>query len=276
MSLYEIWKENPAQIREKRVDQIIGFAGDGKLGDNNSAPAEFRAFLARVPSEVLAGYADDCLSRSFTDSGLALQDIVNEIAGRLGFLVEPGRYRGTKNAIGHDGIWTGPDGHAVVPSSRLNPSSPATFPWTSMIRRAFSSSFSRRVFSRSSLRTFPSSGFRSLGFRPRLFDSALSDPLRTALRHVVRCDEYKPSRRSSCPTSPGSVHRPASSTIRSLHYGANRRRSGRSTTSGSAGAAAFRLASPDPAALPFSLGVSASSVSLPSPYSNSLLVPCLT
>ena len=69
MSLYEIWKENPAQIREKRVDQIIGFAGDGKLGDNNSAPAEFRAFLARVPSEVLAGYADDCLSRSFTDSG---------------------------------------------------------------------------------------------------------------------------------------------------------------------------------------------------------------
>ena len=114
MSLYEIWKENPAQIREKRVDQIIGFAGDGKLGDNNSAPAEFRAFLARVPSEVLAGYADDCLSRSFTDSGLALQDIVNEIAVRLGFLVEPGRYRGTKNAIGHDGIWTGPDGHEVV------------------------------------------------------------------------------------------------------------------------------------------------------------------
>ena len=31
MSLYEIWKENPAQIREKRVDQIIGFAGDGKV-----------------------------------------------------------------------------------------------------------------------------------------------------------------------------------------------------------------------------------------------------
>ena len=39
--------------------------------------------------------------------------------------------------------------HEFVPSSRLNPSSPATFPWTSMIRRALSSSFSRRVFSRS-------------------------------------------------------------------------------------------------------------------------------
>ena len=26
MSLLEIWKENPDQISEKRVDQIIGFA----------------------------------------------------------------------------------------------------------------------------------------------------------------------------------------------------------------------------------------------------------
>ena len=142
--------------------------------------------------------------------------------------------------------------HEFVPSSRLNPSSPATFPWTSMIRRAFSSSFSRRVFSRSSLRTFPSSGFRSLGFRPRLFDSALSDPLRTALRHVVRCDEYKPSRRRSRPTSPGSVHRSASSTTRSLYDGLNRRRVGLSTTSASGAAAALRLPSQVSGAFPFS------------------------
>ena len=83
--------------------------------------------------------------------------------------------------------------HEFVPSSRLNPSSPATFPWTSMIRRALSSSFSRRVFSRSSLRTFPSSGFRSLGFRPRLFDSALSHPLRYRLA---------PCRQDATSTSP--------------------------------------------------------------------------
>ena len=142
--------------------------------------------------------------------------------------------------------------HEFVPSSRLNPSSPATFPWTSRIRRAFSSSFSRRVFSRSSLRTFPSSGFRSLGFRPRLFDSALSDPLRTALRHVVRCDEYKPSRRRSRPTSPGSVHRSASSTTRSLYDGLNRRRVGLSATSASGAAAALRLPSQVSGAIPFS------------------------
>ena len=82
-----------------------------------------------------------------------------------------------------------------------------------MIRCALWSSFSRRVFSRSNLRTFSSRGFRSR-LRPRFLDSAFRDPLRAALRHVVRCDEYKPSRRRSRPTSPNSVQRSASSTVR--------------------------------------------------------------
>lgn len=114
MTLYDIWKESPSQIGDKRVDQIIGFAGDGKLGDKNTAPAEFRAFLARIPVETLARYAEECLTQAFSQSGLALQDIVNEIAHRLGFSIEHGRYRGTKNEIGHDGIWTGQDGHSIV------------------------------------------------------------------------------------------------------------------------------------------------------------------
>ena len=114
MSLYDLWKENSSQIREKRVDQIIGFAGDGKLGDKSTAPAEFRAFLARIPAEILSRYAEECLTQGFGQSGLALQDIVNEMAHRLGFNVEHGRYRGIRNEIGHDGIWTGPDGHSIV------------------------------------------------------------------------------------------------------------------------------------------------------------------
>ena len=48
------------------------------------------------------------------DSLGTLQDIVNEMAHRLGFNLEHGRYRGTRNEIGHDGIWTGPDGHSIV------------------------------------------------------------------------------------------------------------------------------------------------------------------
>ena len=48
------------------------------------------------------------------------------------------------------------------------------------------------------------------------------------------------------------MHRSTSSTIRTSYDGLNRRRSGLSTTSGSSGAAALRLASPVPGALPFS------------------------
>ena len=114
MTLIQIWKENPEQIRAKRVDQIIGFAGDGKLGDNNSAPTEFRDFLARIPGDLISKYANDCLESTFKDSGLALQDIVNEIASRLGFKVDPGRYRGAKGEIGHDGIWIAPNNYAIV------------------------------------------------------------------------------------------------------------------------------------------------------------------
>lgn len=114
MTLVQIWKENPERLQDKRVDQIIGFAGDGKLGDNNSAPQEFRDFLARVSGELICNYANDCLENSFKDSGLALQDIVNEVATRLGFKVEAGRYRGTKGDIGHDGIWTAHNGHSIV------------------------------------------------------------------------------------------------------------------------------------------------------------------
>ena len=68
-------------------------------------------------------------------------------------------------------------------------------------------------------RALPCSGLRSIALRPRFFDRPFRDPLRDALRHVVRCDEYRPSRRSNRPTSPGSVHRSASSTIRCLRAG---------------------------------------------------------
>ena len=91
MSLIELWQTSPEQLREKRVEQIIGFAGDGRLGDSNTAPAEFRAFLARIPSSILARYANECLADSLKDSGLALQDIINEIGRRLGFDVTAGR-----------------------------------------------------------------------------------------------------------------------------------------------------------------------------------------
>jgi hypothetical protein len=47
---------------------------------------------------------------------LVLQDLVNEIGGRIGFDVTAGRYRGTVNAdtIGFDGLWKSPSEESIV------------------------------------------------------------------------------------------------------------------------------------------------------------------
>lgn len=114
MSLIELWTASPEQLSDKHVQQIIAFAGTGKLLDGNEASAEFRDFLAHVSSTLLANYADQCLCDRFENGGLALQDIVNQIGQRLGFLVIDGRYRGKQSAIGFDGIWSTGEGLEIV------------------------------------------------------------------------------------------------------------------------------------------------------------------
>lgn len=114
MALIDLWRDSRAQISSKHVQQIVAFAGDGKLSDGSSSSIEFRAFLARIPSEMLVRYASECLVDSFNGSGLVLQDTVNEIGVRLGFRVTPGRYRGVTGQLGFDGVWESADGHAIV------------------------------------------------------------------------------------------------------------------------------------------------------------------
>ena len=114
MALLDLWNSSPDQLRDKQVHQLIAFAGGGKLLDASPCSAEFRTFLASVPSKHLQSYADQCLSDSFDGSGLALQDIVNEVGARLGAVVEPGRYRGTTKQTGQDGLWRFPTGRAIV------------------------------------------------------------------------------------------------------------------------------------------------------------------
>jgi hypothetical protein len=114
MSLTELWKNSRDQFSNKLVQQVIAFADEGKLRDENITSLEFRDFLSHVSSEVLCQYSDNCLNNTFTDSGLALQDIVNQIGRRLGFEVEDGRYQGSKNSIGNDGLWLFPSGHHAV------------------------------------------------------------------------------------------------------------------------------------------------------------------
>jgi hypothetical protein len=114
MALVDLWISSQDQLKHKHVQQIIAFAGDGKLLDGSEASREFRGFLAQVPSSLLARYADECLRESFTDSGYALQDIVNQVGKRLGLTVTDGRYRGTTAHIGFDGLWLFPSDHAVI------------------------------------------------------------------------------------------------------------------------------------------------------------------
>lgn len=114
MALLDLLKKSPDQVQDKQVQQLIAFAGAGKLVDDSECSTEFRAFLASVPSQYLKSYADQCLYQTFSDSGLALQDIVNEIGARLGADVTPGRYRGTSKHLGFDGLWKYPNGHAIV------------------------------------------------------------------------------------------------------------------------------------------------------------------
>lgn len=114
MALTELWKANKKELEQKHVQQVIGFAGDGKLRDGGPASKEFREFLASVPSTVLGKYADECLDSRFDSSGLSLQDIINQVGVRLGFTVEQGRYRGTPGEVGFDGLWHAPDGNCIV------------------------------------------------------------------------------------------------------------------------------------------------------------------
>jgi hypothetical protein len=114
MPLTELWNSAQQELQEKQVQQIIAFAGDGKLRDGSLASFEFRSFLALVPSKLLARYANECLTDKFDGSGLALQDVINEVGKRVGFKVEQGRYRGIQGEIGFDGLWTSPDGFSIV------------------------------------------------------------------------------------------------------------------------------------------------------------------
>ena len=88
------------KILDKRIEQIVKIAGDGRLIDGGETTKEFREFLANVPDSTYLGrYVNECLQQPFESSGLVLQDLINEVGKRLGFKVEHGRYAGTKKEL---------------------------------------------------------------------------------------------------------------------------------------------------------------------------------
>jgi hypothetical protein len=105
MSLSRLQASDPAGLSDYRVDQILALAGDGRLRDRSVASEEFRAYLKTASTEKLRRYTNETLAKTFPESGFVLQDLVNELGRRLGYVVENGRYRGVVNQIGHDGLW---------------------------------------------------------------------------------------------------------------------------------------------------------------------------
>jgi hypothetical protein len=106
-TLFDIWMERKEFFKDKSIDQIIAIAGDGNLRDGSKTSVELRELLSNIPSTSIERYIENCLSNSFDQNlkGFVLQDLVNEVGKRLGFLIEPGPYRGGGSRIGFDGIW---------------------------------------------------------------------------------------------------------------------------------------------------------------------------
>jgi hypothetical protein len=104
-SILEVYKQNKQFILDKSIRQVLSLAGDGRLRNENKTCQEFRELLSVIPTEYLVKYANECLDDKFDDSGLVLQDIINQAGKRLDFKIEYGLYQGSKNTIGYDGIW---------------------------------------------------------------------------------------------------------------------------------------------------------------------------
>jgi hypothetical protein len=114
MPLLALWASNPTAIGQFTVEQIVAAAGSGDLRDNSDCAQELREYLSQVTSQKLAEYIDRCLSAHFPKSGGVLQDLMNELGRRLDFKVTNGRYQGTTNSIGFDGIWISPEGQTLI------------------------------------------------------------------------------------------------------------------------------------------------------------------
>src|SRR5206468_311553 len=113
--------------------------------------------------------------------------------------------------------------HEVSVASGV-PSNAATCFCSSTSASARSARFFHRLISRSCSASFLSRGSATRRTGPRFFGAPASSPRSRAVRHVVRCEEYNPSRRNNAPTAPGVLHASASRTIFRLYSAVNRRR----------------------------------------------------
>jgi hypothetical protein len=114
MPLIALWSSNRTAIDEFSIEQVVAAAGDGNLRDGSVCSQELRTYFSEITSSNLAKYVEHCLSQHFSKGGMVLQDLVNELGRRLDYKVTNGRYQGTSNTIGYDGLWTSPEGRTII------------------------------------------------------------------------------------------------------------------------------------------------------------------
>ncbi|MDW9957991.1 hypothetical protein GOB20_09145 [Sinorhizobium meliloti] len=114
-------RDRPDELSRLSLRQIVNMAGDGRMLDDTPCSREFRLFLSEIEAADLERFVAECLEREtgttrkvFPDSGLVLQDVVNEIGRRLDFNVTNGVYQGRKGVTGYDGIWQDGSGIDLV------------------------------------------------------------------------------------------------------------------------------------------------------------------
>ncbi|WP_237478563.1 hypothetical protein [Lichenibacterium dinghuense] len=114
MPLLALWATNQEAVDQFSIEQVVATAGDGILRDQSICSKELREYLSQISTNKIEQYVAHCLGIAFTRSGMVLQDLVNELGRRLEYGVKNGRYQGTSNAIGYDGLWMSPEDHTII------------------------------------------------------------------------------------------------------------------------------------------------------------------
>lgn len=99
------------------LDQVLDLIGelDDSPGDD-TARERLRRFLRENILEIgqIRDYVFECLRKSGTQYNRVLQDLLNHVGRFLDFEIEYGRYQGTQDTVGFDGLWRSATGFHVV------------------------------------------------------------------------------------------------------------------------------------------------------------------
>jgi len=114
MDLVTLARNNPEAFEKKTIDQIVAITDDGKLHDGSECARQVREFLKFQTADRIVAFANYCLKHSSELNNAALQDIVNEIGRRLEFDIAYGKYFGSRQPDGYDGLWSSGPAQLVV------------------------------------------------------------------------------------------------------------------------------------------------------------------